>query len=215
MRFLKYAFGSSIGRKQVVALSGLLLIGFLASHLTGNLLIYLGAEKFDSYAAFLSNHPLLIPAEIGLAALFLVHIGWGLRVSIQNRFARGRDYEMNENEGGRTIGSSTMKYTGLMTLIFLGVHIFTFKIQHASGTSVWEHVIDWFHVAPYTAFYLIAMVSLGLHLSHGIKSAFQTFGFNHPRYTPCIEGVGLVLAIAFAVGFGLLPVFGFTRGGAL
>ena len=215
MRFLKYAVGSSIGRKQVVALSGLLLIGFLASHLAGNMLIYLGAEKFDHYAQFLAAHPLLIPAEIGLAALFLVHIAWGLRVSLMNRAARGRAYEVNESEGGRTLGSATMKYTGLMTLIFLGVHITTFKFQHEAGTSMWGHVMDWFKVAPYAGFYLVAMVLLGLHLSHGIKSAFQTFGLTHPRYTPCIEAVGLVLAIAFGVGFGLLPVFGLTRGGAL
>jgi succinate dehydrogenase / fumarate reductase cytochrome b subunit len=215
MRFLKYATSSSIGRKQVVALSGLLLIGFLASHLAGNLLIYVGAEQFDTYAKFLAEHPLLIPAEIGLAALFFVHIAWGLRVSLMNRAARGRDYAVNENEGGRTLGSATMKYTGAMTLVFLIVHIVTFKIQHPAGTSLHGHLMSWFKVAPYAAFYLIAMVMLGLHLSHGIKSAFQTFGLQHPRYTKCVEAVGLLLAIAFGVGFGLLPIYGFTRGGAL
>ncbi|PCI37403.1 MAG: succinate dehydrogenase [Elusimicrobia bacterium] len=215
MRLIKYAVGSSIGRKQVVALTGLLLVGFLASHLSGNLLILFGPEAFDSYAEFLAAHPLLIPAEIGLAAVFITHIVWGLWVSFQNRAARPDRYEVNENEGGRTPGSATMKYTGVMTLIYLLIHIYTMKIQHVAGTSLWNHAVNWFEIAPYTLFYLFAMVGLGLHLSHGLKSAAQTFGINHPRYTPVIEIVGFVLAVGFGVGFGILPIWSLTVGSQL
>ncbi len=215
MRLIKYAVGSSIGRKQVVALTGLLLVGFLGSHLAGNLLMLFGPEAFDSYAQFLTAHPLLIPAEIGLGTLFLAHIVWGLTVSYQNRAARPERYEVNEDEGGRTPGSATMKYTGLMTLIFLLVHIYTMKIQHPAGTSLWSHAVNWFEVAPYTLFYLLAMVGLGLHLSHGIKSACQTFGISHPRYTPMIEVIGFALSIAFGIGFGILPIWSLTVGSQL
>ena len=78
-----------------------------------------------------------------------------------------------------------------------------------------ERAVNWFEVAPYTLFYLFAMVGLGLHLSHGLKSACQTFGINHPRYTPVIEMTGFVLAIAFGVGFGILPIWSLTVGSQL
>lgn len=213
MRFLRGMLASSIGKKQAVALSGLLLIGFLFSHLAGNLLMLKSREAFDGYAEFLEHHPLLIPAEIILALIFLSHIVLGLKVSLDNRMARPEGYASQVSSGGRTLGSSTMKYTGLMTLVFLCVHIWTFKLGHPEGSSLWEWVVYNFQTPWYMGFYLLAIIFLGVHLSHGVKSAFQTFGFNHPVYTPWIDRAGVALAVLLAAGFGVLPLWGFLRGG--
>lgn len=203
---------SSIGKKQLVAVSGLLLVGFLFTHLAGNLAMYGGQAKFDGYAEFLEHQPWLVPAELALAALFLLHVAWGLRVSWENLRARPERYAAAVALGGRTWGSATMKYTGLMTLVFLCVHIWTFKLGQPEGRSLFDWVLFHFRKPWYAGFYVLAMITLGLHLSHGVKSAFQTLGVNHPRYTPAIEAAGVLVAAALAAGFGSLPVWGFLRG---
>ena len=213
MRLLKHLLTSSIGKKQFVAGTGLLLIGFLLSHLAGNLLMLKSAEAFNSYAEYLEHHPLLIPAEIGLALLFLGHIAMGLKVSYENYGARDEDYEVKTAEGGRTLGSATMKYTGLFTLIFLCVHIFTFRISHAEDMGLFEWTLTYFRMPLYTTFYVFALVSLGIHLSHGVSSAFQTFGVSHPQYTPWIRCAGTSFAIVMTGGFCLLAINGFLQAG--
>jgi succinate dehydrogenase / fumarate reductase cytochrome b subunit len=206
---------TSIAKKQFVALTGLALVGFLCTHLAGNFLMFKGKEAFDSYASFLSHHPLIIPAEIGLAAVFLAHIVWGLWVTLDNVRARPSRYEVDGSTEHRSWGARTMRYTGSMTLIFLVVHITTFKFW-GPGTgegSLWEWVVFNFQHPLYMGFYLLAMVALGTHLGHGIKSAFQTLGVSHPRYTPLIEKAGFAMALALAAGFGSIPVWAFVRGG--
>lgn len=206
---------TSIAKKQVVALTGLALVGFLLTHLAGNLLMIKSKDAFDTYAAFLAGHPLIIPAEIGLAAFFLAHIVWGLRVTWENVRARPSRYDVDGSTEHRSWGAKTMRYTGSMTLIFLVVHIVTFKFwgPKPGEGSLWEWVVFNFQHPVYMGFYLLAMVALGTHMGHGIKSAFQTLGLSHPRYTPLIEKAGFALALALAAGFGSLPVWAFVRGG--
>jgi len=207
-------FSTSIGRKQLVAITGLLLCGFLVTHLAGNFLMFQGPRAFDSYAEFLEHHPLLAPAEAGLAVLFLIHILIGLKLSWENRAARPERYAVCACAGGRTAGSATMKYTGLFTLVFLIAHIVTFKLQSPEGASLFGWVMSWFQSLAYALFYVIAMVFLGLHLSHGVHSALHTLGIDHPKYTPALRGLGRAFAAAMAVGFGMLPVWAhFLRGG--
>lgn len=207
---------TSIAKKQLVALTGLALVGFLITHLAGNFLMLKSKDAFDSYASFLAHHPLIIPAEIGLAAFFLAHIVWGLKVSLENARAKPVRYEVDGSTEHRSWGARTMKYTGAMTLIFLVVHIATFKFmgpEEGEGGSLWEWVVFNFQNPAYMGFYLLAMVALGTHLSHGVKSAFQTLGVSHPRWTPLIEKAAFALALALAAGFGSLPVWAFVRGG--
>jgi len=202
---------ASVGKKQVVGATGFLLLGFLATHLGGNLTMLKGGGMFDAYAEHLINFPLIIPAEIGLAALFLTHIFFGVRVTWENWNARPQGYAVHVNAGGRTIGSGTMIYTGLLTLLFLCIHITVFKFQHPEGTSLFSWVIHNFHKPLTMGFYVLAMASLGLHLSHGIESALQTFGIHHPKYTPLLGAGGLFLAVLLAVGFGFLPPWGASQ----
>jgi succinate dehydrogenase / fumarate reductase cytochrome b subunit len=197
---------SSIGKKVMVALAGLLLCGFLITHLAGNLFLFAGADAFNHYAEVLEKSPLLLPAEFGLVALFLVHIALSLRARWENKQARPVDYALREGKGARTPGSRTMAYSGLLLLAFLVVHIKTFKFGDQSD-GLFALVMSSFGNKAYTGFYVLAMAAVGLHLSHGFQSAFQTLGVNHPKYTPLIKGAGLLFALAIAGGFAVLPIW--------
>ena len=117
----------SVGKKQVVGVTGLALLGFLAGHLAGNLSMLKGAEVFDAYAHFLESQPLLIPVEFGLLTVFLLHIVMAIRVTLENWSARPVPYAAHVDAGGRTLGSATMIYTGAAVLAFLLLHVTTFK----------------------------------------------------------------------------------------
>jgi len=191
---------SSIGKKVQVALTGLLLCGFLVTHLAGNLLMFRGPEAFNHYSEALRANPLLPLAEILLAWLFLVHALVAVWLTYQNRRARPVRYERSAWVGGRTIGSATMIYSGLLLLAFLVVHVKTFRIDFPGG-SLYDWVLTRFANPYYSLFYVVAMAALALHLSHGFQSGLQTFGVNHPRYTPWIKAFGLVFAVAVTGGF--------------
>ena len=209
---------SSIGKKIMVAASGLLLCGFLVTHLLGNLLMFVGGEAFNRYAEALEHNPLLPVAEVGLVVLFLLHIVLAVRATLANRAARPEGYQVYNGKGARTAGSRTMALTGTLILAFIILHVATFKydIGGLKGQtpgleeSLFAHVLGWFANPWYAAFYVLAVGGVGLHLSHGAQSAIQTFGFNHPRYTPLLKKAGLAFAFLIFVGFASLPVyFGF------
>lgn len=203
---------SSIGKKIQVALAGLLLCGFLVTHLAGNLLLFVGEGTFNHYAETLENNPFLVPAEIVLVALFLVHIVLALKLRFENRAARPVPYADAESKGGRTAGSSTMAITGTLVLAFLIIHIKTFKFGDAPK-GLYDLVLRMFGNPLYSGFYVIAMGGLMLHLSHGFQSAFQTFGVNHPKYTPMIKRVGGIFAFVIAGGFAFIPIWAYVVGG--
>ncbi len=205
-------FTSSIGKKVMVALAGLLLCGFLAAHLAGNLLLLAGEGPFNHYAETLEKNPLLPLAELGLLALFLVHIVVSVVARAQNMRARPQGYALVASKGGRTPGSGTMIVTGTLVLVFLIVHIKTFKFG-AKVDGLYRLVMDSFANPYYAGFYVVAMAGIGLHLSHGFQSAFQTFGINHPRYTPLIKRAGLALAGALSLGFAFLPAWAYLKAG--
>lgn len=206
---------SSIGKKIMVALAGVLLIGFLVTHLAGNLLMFVGEGAFNKYAEALESNPLLPVAEIGLVALFLLHIAMSARATLANRAARPEGYQSYKGKGARTPGSRTMALTGTLILAFVVIHVATlkYKVGGEKGQELFAHVVGWFSGSKlYAGFYLLAMLGIGLHLSHGVQSAAQTFGLNHPRYTPLIKKAGLGLAAAIALGFASLPFyFGFVK----
>lgn len=209
---------SSIGKKIMVAAAGLLLCGFLITHLLGNLLMFVGGDAFNHYAEALESNPLLPVAEIGLVVLFVLHIVLSARATLANRAARPEGYQVYKGKGARTPGSRTMAYTGTLILVFLIIHIATFKydVGGLKGTDLFAHVLGWFSNPFYAAFYVLAVGGVGLHLSHGVQSAFQTFGLNHTRYTPLIRKAGLAFAFLIFVGFASLPVyFGFFHKSSL
>ncbi len=209
---------SSIGKKIMVAAAGVLLCGFLVAHLAGNLLMFVGGTTFNQYAEALEHNPLLPLAEGGLVALFLVHIFLSIRATLANRAARPEGYQVYTGKGARTPGSRTMAVTGTLILVFVIIHVATFKYDigglkgqiEGQEESLFAHVLGWFANPFYSIFYVLAVGGVGLHLSHGVQSAIQTFGISHPRYTPLLKKAGLAFAFLIFVGFASLPVyFGF------
>jgi succinate dehydrogenase / fumarate reductase cytochrome b subunit len=215
-------FQSSIGKKLVVGLSGLALCGFLVVHLAGNLLIFQkDGVAFNNYAKTLTSNPLIIPMELGLTALFLAHIAMAIRITRENRIARPVRYEFEASQGGRTVASSTMIYTGLFVLLFLIVHLADFRfgpkhaIDAATGKEVMklhELVMADFGNALRSLFYAVASCIVGVHVSHGLQSAFRTLGLVHPRYTPWVDKLSALFGGVMAIGFGSIPLWAFFAG---
>ncbi|MBI5239794.1 MAG: succinate dehydrogenase cytochrome b subunit [Elusimicrobia bacterium] len=217
MRWLFDFLNSSIGKKVTVGLAGLCLCGFLVPHLGGNLILFMGMDKFNAYAHFLQTNPLTPLAELGLLGLFLLHAIVTLYARWQNWQARPVAYETTVSKGGRTIGSITMLYTAVMVGIFIVLHVATFKYGWTSRFSdeeLFQRVMEFF-VNPWVAvFYVLALAGLGLHLSHGFWSAFQTLGVDHPKYTPLIKAVGILFAVAVSGAFAAIPIWACFLGGA-
>lgn len=236
---------TTVGKKVLMAVTGLLLVGFLTSHLAGNFLLFDfigGKDKFNEYSHWLITHPLIIPMEIGLLALFLIHIASAVKVSLLSSAARPQKYAYRETNGKSTFASRTMLHTGGIILVFLILHLITFKfgevhyvddVKEVTKTEIskdglnkelkntatakiprdlYKTVVDMFAKKWYSLIYIVCMIIMGIHLCHGIQSAFQTLGLNHPRYNCCIKKVSCVLAVVFAVGYSIFPIyFGFIN----
>jgi len=213
---------SSVMKKQAMGITGLLLCGFLVSHLAGNCLIYVGPEAFNTYAHKLVTNPLIYIAEAILALIFLSHIGLAARLTIENKMARPTNYYMRQATGrGSTFASSTMPITGIIILIFLVLHIIQFKFgAYYEATydgvvmrDLYRLLIEYFSSPTAVAWYLFCMLALGLHVSHGFWSAFQSIGFNHPKYTPVLKLLAKCYALVITVGFSALPIYCYMQGG--
>ena len=200
--------GTAVGKKLLMAVTGLSFCGFLGAHLAGNLTLYSGADAFNSYAEHLhSLGPLLTVAELGLLTLFAVHVVTGLILWLQNRKARPERYAVDHSAGGRTLGSRTMPYTGLLILLFIIYHLMNFHFVDKSRTTIYAIVSGTFANPVQMVLYIAAMVVVAVHVSHGFWSLFQTLGANHPKYMPAIKVVGLVFALIVGVGFGFIPIY--------
>jgi succinate dehydrogenase / fumarate reductase cytochrome b subunit len=199
---------SSVGKKQLMAVTGLLFLLFLATHLLGNLSIYGGPTAFVDYAARLhALGTLLVAAEVGMAVALIIHLTTAVTLFIQNRRARPVKYAVDKSGGGRTFSSQAMPYTGILILAFIGVHMATFSHHIVDQTSrnIFQIAVAVFSQKVYLAIYLLSMVVVAFHVRHGLWSAFQTVGANHPKYMPFIQKLSLVFAFIVAIGFGSLP----------
>jgi succinate dehydrogenase / fumarate reductase cytochrome b subunit len=201
------ALGSSVGKKLMMALTGLAFIGFLAAHLAGNLTIYGGKAAFNGYAEKLQSlGPLLNLFRAGLIAFALVHVLTGLYLFLLNRKARPVGYRVHATAGGRTLSSRTMPYTGLVILAFLIFHLFHFTFVDKTATTIFDLVTAAFNQPVYILLYVGLMIVVALHVRHGFWSAFQTLGVNHPNYMPAVSAASIAAGVVVALGFGLLPL---------
>ncbi len=208
MNWITGTLGSSIGKKLMMAITGISFCGFLTAHLAGNLTIYGGKAAFNSYAAHLhSLGPLITVAEIGLLTFALIHIITGLVLFLGNLKARPVRYKVNKSAGGRTIGSATMPYTGIILLAFIAMHLINFHFVDKTDTTIFNIVSNAFANPLYVVIYIVAMIVAAVHVSHGFWSAFQTLGANHPKYMPLIRTLSIVFAVVVGVGFGFLPIY--------
>lgn len=208
MNWLTQTLWSSVGKKLLMAVTGLSFCGFLAGHLAGNLTIYGGRNAFNSYAEHLhSLGPLLTLAEWGLLVFAIVHVCTGLILFFQNFKARTSRYVVNKKAGGRTIGSATMPYTGILLLAFVIFHLINFHFVDKTNTTIYQIVTEAFKNPIYVIIYVLAMIVAALHVSHGFWSAFQTIGFNHEKYMPFIMALSIVFSLAVGFGFGIIPLY--------
>ena len=205
MGWLKATINSSIGRKTVMAVTGLLLALFILGHLLGNATAFLGRAAFEAYAGHLHGlGPLLHLAEVILLLAFTLHLGFGLYLFLDNLRATPTRNAVRRNAGGRTWGSQTMPYTGLALLLFLLLHLVQFHFS--AYASVSDLVRD--HLSrPLTgALYLAGLGALALHLSHGLWSFWQSLGLSHPKYDLFLERGAFGLGIFIGALFAMLPI---------
>lgn len=199
---------SSIGKKILMALTGLFFCCFLTVHLLGNLTVYGGPDVFNGYVDRLHSLGALIrAAEVAMLVFALVHVVTGLTLALENFRARPEKYQMNKNGGGRTIGSSTMPFTGLILLIFIIAHLKGFHFADHGTRSVYDIMVLAFGDRIVVFFYAFAMIVAGVHVYHGFWSAFQTLGLSHEKYTPGIKAASLLFSLMVAGGFGFIPLW--------
>jgi len=207
MNWFPAALGSSVGKKLMMALTGLAFLGFLAAHLAGNLMIYGGKAAFNGYAEKLQSlGPLLNLFRAGLITFALVHILTGLYLFLQNRKARSVSYTVYASAGGRTLSSRTMPYTGVLILAFLIFHLFQFTFVDKTATTIFDIVTAAFNRPAYMLLYAALMIVVAFHVRHGFWSAVQSLGANHPKYMPAVRALSVAAGVVVALGFGLLPV---------
>ncbi len=209
MNWVFRTLSTSVGKKQLMAITGLLFLLFLATHLLGNLSIYAGPASFVSYAEHLhALGNLLVAAEVVMVLALIIHVSTAIVLFFQNRSARPIKYAVDKSGGGRTFSSQAMPYTGLLILGFIGVHMATFShhIVDQSTRNIFQIAADVFSHPVYLAIFLAGMIILGFHVRHGLWSAFQTVGANHPKYMPFIQKLSIVFAVIVAIGFGSLPL---------
>jgi succinate dehydrogenase / fumarate reductase cytochrome b subunit len=208
MEVVSQILNRSIGKKILMALTGLGFCLFLTVHLIGNLFIYGGQDLFHAYVDHLhALGPLIYISEIGLLILLGIHLTMAITLYFQNLTARPVTYVKKRNAGGRTLSSGTMPYTGLIILIFIVIHLITFKFADHSKHTVFEIVSSTLTHPAYLAMYVFAMIIVGLHVNHGFWSAFQTLGLDHPKYMPAIKMLSVVYSLILIVGFGFIPLY--------
>ncbi len=209
---------SSIGTKVIIAVSGLALFGYLILHLVGNLFVFLGPEALNGWGHTLISNPLVIPAEIGLALIFLIHVYKTAVMWWDNRQARPKGYTEKRwanHTSRKNVGSATMIYTGAIVFAFVVVHVAAFKYgvfyeppEFEPGVrDLYQLVVGTFLNPAWAAFYILVMALIGLHLRHGIASAFQSLGIDGPRFTPAVTWLGVLLAILIGGGFAFIPIW--------
>lgn len=211
---------SSIGRKAVVAVTGVLLFGFVVAHMLGNLQIFIGPEAINAYGHKLHEMPgLLWTARIGLLVVFVVHIYLAISLNLENRRARPVPYGYEQTVKA-TYGSLHMVMTGLMILAFVIYHLmqFTFHLvppgdagmtQLADGTEVYDvyrTVVLGFRNPAIVGVYVVAQILLAIHLAHGMTSIFQTMGLFSPRRPNRFGFVGPICGLVIAVGNISIPL---------
>jgi succinate dehydrogenase / fumarate reductase cytochrome b subunit len=203
---------TTVGKKAVMAVTGLILFGFVVGHLAGNLQVFEPPEKLNRYAALLKSLPsLLWGARITLLLAVGLHIWSSFQLWLLQRDARPVKYVKKANLNS-TYASRTMLWSGPIIAVFVIFHLleFTFGAVHPGAPfdehNVYNNVVLGFQVWPVSLFYIIAMIMLCYHLYHGLWSMFQSLGFSHPVYTPWLQRFAKIVAILIAVGYISIPV---------
>jgi succinate dehydrogenase / fumarate reductase, cytochrome b subunit len=202
---------NSVGKKFLMAATGIVLFLYVLAHLLGNLQIYMGAEKINAYAHLLhANGGVLWTARIILLAAVLTHAIAGIILTLEKSSARPIAYAEKTNIQG-TVSSRTMIYSGVLIGFFIVYHVLHLTVGGAGHPSYidldpYHNVVAGFRVVPAAIAYIIAMIGVGGHLWHGLYSMFQSLGFRHPRFTPGLRMAAATIATLIALGDISIPI---------
>ena len=221
MSWFTKSLSSSLGRKLIMSLTGLFLISFLVVHLIGNLQLLKsdGGEAFNIYAKFMTTNPVIKTTSYLLYTGILVHVIYSIILTRLNRSARPVKYAYEKASTNSSWASRNMGILGAIVLVFLVIHMRSFWFEMKFGgempmvnydgvdyKNLYALVIAAFSKWWYSLIYVVSMVFLGYHLSHGFASAFQTLGLNHVKYTPFIKKVSVAFAILVPLLFAIQPI---------
>ena len=218
MSWIVSFYRSSIGKKAVMAVTGFFLFGWIFLHMAGNLKVYLGADHYNDYAAFLitmgapllpARFALIIVRTLLLIAVYL-HIDSATRLTIMNQQARPVGYRLRTYPAA-TYAARTMRWGGVIILLFVIYHLLhlTFGVLHPDFNTkgnVYHNFVTGFQVWWVSAFYIIANLALGLHLYHGLWSMFNSLGLNHPNLNPWKKVFATAFALIVTIGNVSFPV---------
>ena len=210
---------SSVGRKILMALSGFFLLFFLVQHLAINLLSIVSADVFNAASEFMGTNPAVQYAlQPVLFFGIIFHLVMGLYLDFKNNKARPIKYAMNKPGENASWMSRNMKITGIMILLFIGLHLVHFFFPTINAHYITHEPLDSYQMVAekmanplYVGIYIVAFIFLALHLMHGFQSAFQSVGFNHNKYTPLIKKLGNGYAILVPLGYVLVAVFHYVN----
>ncbi|MBI3929561.1 MAG: succinate dehydrogenase cytochrome b subunit [Armatimonadetes bacterium] len=224
---LAAALQSTVGRKLVMGLTGFVWFGYLLAHLSGNLLLFVGRDAFNGYAQFLT-HTLLHGAAVWifdalLVVTLLAHVWTGVGIWWRKNESRPSGYELVADAGGpskKSWASQSMAYTGILILAFIAWHVIAFKfgenekfphyeLAGEQVRDVYSIVVTAFQDPITMGIYVFIMLLIGIHLSHGVWSAFQSLGLNNSRFMPLLTAIGAFFAVVLAAGFLVLPMIVF------
>lgn len=209
---------STIGRKQLVGVTGLGLSFFLLTHMLGNMLILAGPQPYNEYAHALVSNPLIYVAEVGLLLAFLAHVVIAMALTRANFQARDSRYAMLPNGDKATpLIQRSLWAQGLIILVFAILHLITFKygahytVNYGKGEirDLHKLVIEVFSDPVYVGWYIFALLVLGLHVSHGVGSSLQTLGIHHIRYQRHFKTISILYAVLVIAGFLSQPIYVF------
>lgn len=210
-------FTSSLGKKFLMAITGVGLFVFVIGHLVGNLQIFLGPESINRYGHFLQTTPeILWPARIGLLAFVILHIWTSISLTLENRAARAAQYEVKELVAA-SLASRTMIWSGLIIVAFVGFHLahYTWLIVHPEfrdlhDTNGWHDIyrmmILGFSNGWVSGFYVLSIGLLCIHLSHGGSAMFQSLGLKTEAYAATIDCSAKIVAVAIFLGYISIPL---------
>lgn len=219
------ALQSQVGRKILTGVTGIGLILFIIGHLLGNLTLFGEAQAFNEYTYVLESMGWLLYLIEGVLAVgFLLHAWLGISIWLKRRKARPEGYEEYRSKGGpshRTWASRSMIFTGIVLLVFLVIHLDSFKfaetgtvmIDGEQARDLKSLVVEKFQSPLYAFGYTFVMVLLGFHLGHGFWSAFTSLTMKHKKFSGIIYTIGIVFAILMATGFIFIPLYIYFTGG--
>lgn len=212
---------STIGRKFLMALSAMFLLIFLVIHLSVNLLSIFSEDAFNTASHFMGYNPLIqFVMQPVLIAGVIFHFVMGFVLEMKNKNARPVKYAVANNSGNSSWASRNMIISGAVILAFLGLHMYDFWMHEMNykyvealsinETRYWEELHAKFADLWRVIFYAVSFVLLGLHLSHGFQSSFQSIGARHPKYLKCVNTLGTWYSILIPLGFIVVAVFHFV-----